>query len=771
MPKENLFIAENQGLDVDEQKKNDILSFIESCNNFQDFIKKLEEENLIWYFIGPLRKDENIKEQIDLKWKKEFQKFEQSINEIHKKFEASLPGENFLVYTTKDNDFQIRFENKEKPIEISTLLRASDEGKVYNLSLGKDSQITATKKGSERHYDFTGSSSCEMTINWQAKDSKGNSIDCSMTVEVNSKGIKRVISEPRFGGITSSEEVLKLVKQNKEVFINGKILYQAFTDMGKSVNEQQTPAEETFTKNSPQSPILSSSGYSSPGSRRSSFSGVSEFSDEEDEMLENSMSDDEKEYEQEGSENGVDEIIDGIEELKEEKETFAQYFAKQAKQLEDLKSERNSLKKEVNEQQQAIFERDQKIKEQDASIKSLTEKLKKSEELNQNIEKEGDTEIRTLSEEKQILEGEVKRLKAELKRITQEKDQGIEQLTQEIKALEKELQGKNNAIGKLSDQLKDKENEINRINEEQQKKLEQSEAKLSALEKKNANLENDLKKTLAEGLKDNHEKQLVEELTEEKEKNNTLAKEMKLLSQEFNALQRKNEDLERKIRQLEPGRSLADEMSEVNTNEEIDKLKQQLKAKEGMLTHTQEELKSVKDALEQLQDILQQEKYQAAISTQTEVEYESRRTSMQQQDQDIQAVNNNSSRIASGLRQENKKLTRDKLTISEQLKQKIKEIDELKKNLKQLQEENTQLRQKATKGTVVNASSLADQREAKEEEARTNIPQNIMDWPVPIPDDKPEEQKTPLEPIKVNTELSDPNIVPAEASEKSTPSK
>ncbi|WP_264686677.1 hypothetical protein [Wolbachia endosymbiont (group B) of Rhopobota naevana] len=130
MLKENLFIAENQGLDVDEQKKNDILSFIKSCKNFQDFIRKLEEENLIWYFIGPLHKDENIKEQVSSKWKEEFQKFEQSINATHKKFAESLPSENFLVYTTQDNEFKIRFENKEKPIEISTLLRVSDEGKV-----------------------------------------------------------------------------------------------------------------------------------------------------------------------------------------------------------------------------------------------------------------------------------------------------------------------------------------------------------------------------------------------------------------------------------------------------------------------------------------------------------------------------------------------------------------------------------------------------------------------------------------------------------------
>lgn len=45
---------------------------------------------------------------------------------------------------------------------------------------------------------------------------------------------------------------------------------------------------------------------------------------------------------------------------------------------------------------------------------------------------------------------------------------------------------------------------------------------------------------------------------------------------------------------------------------------------------------------------------------------------MQQQDQGIQAVNNNSSRIASGLRQENKKLTKDKLNYIQAIKTKNK---------------------------------------------------------------------------------------------------
>ncbi|WP_264685868.1 coiled-coil domain-containing protein [Wolbachia endosymbiont (group B) of Pyrgus malvae] len=675
MLKENLFIAENQGLDVDEQKKNDILSFIKSCKNFQDFIRKLEEENLIWYFIGPLHKDENIKEQVSSKWKEEFQKFEQSINATHKKFAESLPSENFLVYTTQDNEFKIRFENKEKPIEISTLLRASDEGKVYNLSLGKDSQITATKKGSERHYDFTGSSSCEMTINWQAKDSKGNSIDCSMTVEVNSKGIKRVIDEPKFGEITDPEEVLKLVEQNKEVFINGKTLYQTFTDMVKSVNEQQTPADETFTKDSPQSATPSSSGYSSlntPSSRRSSLSISSEVSDG-DEVFESDTFNDEEEHKQGGK---------GLED-----------------RVAELEKENTYLKKE------------------NAELKSH----------NTKIIQEVDEELSKLTEEKQDLAKEFTRLKDELKRKEKElaeKDKDIEQLAQKVTVLEQSQKDKNARITDLINQLKDKESEIqstNRINEEQQEKLEQSEAKLSALEKKNANLENNLKEISVEGSQDNHEKQLAEQLMEAKNENEKLTDTANQLAEELNQLQK--EVLEEKIRQLEPGRSLADEFSEVNAK--------------------------------------------VATSTQTEAKYESRgiqasnheTTVPKTQDQGTQAADKSSSKRISKLGKENKSLTRDKLMISEQLKQKTKEIDELKKNLKQLQEENTQLRQKATKDKEVNASSSTDQKKTNTVEVQTDVQMNDF------------RDLYDKEGKYVRTELSDPNTVPAKTTEKSTPSK
>ncbi|WP_338406540.1 MULTISPECIES: hypothetical protein [unclassified Wolbachia] len=41
---ENVFIAESQSLDVDEQQKKDILDVIESCSSFQETIKQLEEK-------------------------------------------------------------------------------------------------------------------------------------------------------------------------------------------------------------------------------------------------------------------------------------------------------------------------------------------------------------------------------------------------------------------------------------------------------------------------------------------------------------------------------------------------------------------------------------------------------------------------------------------------------------------------------------------------------------------------------------------------------
>ncbi|WCR58216.1 hypothetical protein [Wolbachia endosymbiont of Ctenocephalides felis wCfeJ] len=914
MKQEDLFVIKNQSLGADEQKKNDILSIIESCNSLKDTVRELEKEKLVWYFIGPLLQDKDIRRQVISKWGTDFQEFEQSIiktqNGIRNKFEKILSGQSFSAYSTKDNNFNIRFEDEEKPIKISDILRVSNEDEVYNLFLGGDSQIIACKKNSnERHYNFTGASSCEMAIYWQAKDSRGNDISCSIAVAVGSGGIQRIIGEPRFGDLKfmdplpeeTKNEILKLVEQNKEVFINEKTLYQVFADIYKNVNVQQK-TEERITQDpyiSPQSPMQDSSGYSSlgtPSSRRSSISTNSELEDDtfsSEEECEQDELKDERSFSQRIS-SSADEIINEIEELKKEKEILAQNFAKQAKRLEDL--------------QLAISEKDQKIKEQDALIKSLTDQNKDANEVlkentylkqqnaelkdrNTKITEEGDVQISKLIKEEQTLKQEVEGLKEEVKRLQAELEGKVKELVgkdrnlkQQINALEQSQENKDTEIADLKSellglksQLRDERNKsqsTNKINEELREKLEISEAELNKSKAENTKLRDDMKK-ISEGSDDDHNKQLAEFLLE-KDKELTdvtdqLSKEQlknQELAKELSQLQKEKEALEREIQQSNvSGKSLADEMKEVDENKdkkigslreevkqkgekiqqiikenqklegklqvldkkysevknkdeeyiksltyklnqaeselinnqgkltdqieklkeekenlleqlrtkstdsasfrkqqsEIDRLTQQLKKKEEMLINTQKELESVKERLEELQNVLKQGEGQTVVvSTQTEVGYESRgiQASIQQhhvetettmpetRDQDTQAVDKSSNKIVSGLRQENKNLTRDKQTISEQLKQKVREIEELKERLKKSQEENKQLKQKVTKGTGVDASSSTDQEETKEMEVQTDVQvSNFHDLY-----DK--------EGRYVRTELSDPNLTP-----------
>jgi regulator of replication initiation timing len=100
-------------------------------------------------------------------------------------------------------------------------------------------------------------------------------------------------------------------------------------------------------------------------------------------------------------------------------------------------------------------------------------------------------------------------------------------------------------------------------------------------------------------------------------------------------------------------------------------------------------------------------------------------------------------------------LTRDKQTISEQLKQKVGEIGELEERLKKSQEENKQLKQKATKNVGLDASSSTDQKETKEMEVQTDVKKDDFR---DLYDKKGKH---------VRTELSDPSLTPAEDPEKS----
>lgn len=275
---ENIFITGSQIPNIDEEKKQSILDIIETASTFQDVINKLEEDKLIWYFLRHLLKDQKVLDSINFKWKKEFAGFNKSIDSTVKGLKESTENQEFLIYPKSDNSLEMRFiadDSEQISVETSSVLRASPEGKIINISLGAGSIVTATRKikdeRNERHYDFSNSDSCNMIINWKAKDDQGSVIDCSMTLRVGKNGIEEVIDEPQFGGITDEKKVMELVRQNTEVFINGKNLYQAFTKMAQSVNNQQEAgktilpsAEEKDISRSRSSSVNSDSGVFAP---------------------------------------------------------------------------------------------------------------------------------------------------------------------------------------------------------------------------------------------------------------------------------------------------------------------------------------------------------------------------------------------------------------------------------------------------------------------------------------------------------------------------
>ncbi|MDM8334819.1 coiled-coil domain-containing protein [Wolbachia pipientis] len=205
---------------------------------------------------------------------------------------------------------------------------------------------------------------------------------------------------------------MKLVEQNKEVFINGKTLYQAFVDMAKSINNQQIPKEGILTRDlsvSSRSLTPDSNGYFSPGSTSKPYSRKGSLStNSEDETFESGTFDDE-EVRKQGKGLG-----DETEELKSK--------------IEELERETELLKK------------------QNAELESR----------NKKITEEGEKKVSELIEKNQAWEKEFVRLKVELERETKEltgKDQKIEQLKQEVGTLEQSQRDKNAKIAELKDRL------------------------------------------------------------------------------------------------------------------------------------------------------------------------------------------------------------------------------------------------------------------------------------------------------------------------------
>lgn len=687
MSKESIFITGNQIPNANEETTQSILDIIKNASTFQDVINTLEKDKLIWYFLRHLLKDQEVLDLINPKWKGEFANFNQSIDSTVKELKGSTENQEFLVYPKSDNSLEMRFigdDPKQISVETSSVLRASPEGKTINISLGIDSTISAIRKkgdeGDERHYYFSNSDSCKMVIDWQAKDDQGKLINCSMTLRVGPNGVEAVIDEPKFGGITDEKKVIELVRQNTEVFINGKSLYQACTSMTQSVNNQQK-AGETILPISAEEKDISRSN--------------SNLSDKNDSgVLTPSLTSSDNEYESDDFENEVKVEEDEHEEL-EQKSKQSQKDNKELEQENEQLRENNEKLEQKNKQLKQINE---EFRQDNTQLKKDHKELK---ERNERIIEEGDDYRLQLgkSEEKvRLLESELAKKEDELRTVRKENEAEVIKLQTSVielkggtEKLEKDLKDRDDEISKLNKKIVDMQEEINlndKENEELQNQLDASEQERGLLSTENEELK-EVHRTLTSALNGQGE-ELAESQSKLKQLEEELKTQLKDLTDEHESLK---DDLEQERKKNQQSNvNVLDEMSGDGKDEEIQNLKEKIQELEATLKSAKEQNElAKKDENKLKKQVKEKNREISKISERLEnakKEIESRESQSQQKIQEL----SKELQIA----QEELEETRDELNKNNELIDQLRDGTVSKESFAKLQSERDKLRNDST---------------------------------------------------------------------------
>lgn len=119
-------------------------------------------------------------------------------------------------------------------LEISRLFTDKIEGMERNKNEVKiveiysnDKRIATVEKNDkqQRNYCFEENAICNIKVRWSAEDEKGNSVNCFISLNVNSGEFeieKATINDED----VELDEILKLAKQNKDMLIEGEALYE-----------------------------------------------------------------------------------------------------------------------------------------------------------------------------------------------------------------------------------------------------------------------------------------------------------------------------------------------------------------------------------------------------------------------------------------------------------------------------------------------------------------------------------------------------------------
>ncbi|WP_353277406.1 hypothetical protein [Wolbachia endosymbiont (group A) of Agelastica alni] len=131
-------------------------------------------------------------------------------------------------YTETDNahrvlNINLINYNRSEPTKISDILQQEKDIKELNIYCNKKHEIHAHQEGKKRYYEFKEGACYEMTSTWPVEN---GSRMCTMIMNVSSDGITEIL---KFDGedFVPLEEILELIKQNDELYIQGLSLHDA----------------------------------------------------------------------------------------------------------------------------------------------------------------------------------------------------------------------------------------------------------------------------------------------------------------------------------------------------------------------------------------------------------------------------------------------------------------------------------------------------------------------------------------------------------------
>lgn len=131
-------------------------------------------------------------------------------------------------YTETDNahrvlNINLINYNRSEPTKISDILQQEKDIKELNIYCNKKHEIHAHQEGKKRYYEFKEGACYEMTSTWPVEN---GSRMCTMIMNVSSDGIIEIL---KFDGedFVPLEEILELIKQNDELYIQGLSLHDA----------------------------------------------------------------------------------------------------------------------------------------------------------------------------------------------------------------------------------------------------------------------------------------------------------------------------------------------------------------------------------------------------------------------------------------------------------------------------------------------------------------------------------------------------------------